>query len=177
MSNQPGRWKSPRPSTTRAFAGASTVAPIRRILSPTISTVRGPLDSSPFSTSTIVTSRTTVAGGSSAPAAARSRAKVEAIGKGIMALSVTTIRRCRKAVPGVDNRPARRVQEPSMSASGVGRRARLDRLFDPASGRQINVALDHGNFGLLAGVEEIVKVIEGLLPGKPDSIQLPPGSA
>lgn len=62
-------------------------------------------------------------------------------------------------------------------SSDIGRRARLARLFHPASGRQINVAADHGNFGLLAGVEDVARVLAAVVPGGPDSIQLPPGSA
>ena len=62
-------------------------------------------------------------------------------------------------------------------SSDLGRRARLARLFHPTSRRQINVAVDHGNFGLLEGVEDVARVLAAVVPGAPDSIQLPPGSA
>jgi DhnA family fructose-bisphosphate aldolase class Ia len=62
-------------------------------------------------------------------------------------------------------------------SSDLGRRARLARLFHPTSRRQINVAVDHGNFGLLEGVEDMARVLAAVLPGAPESIQLPPGSA
>ncbi len=61
--------------------------------------------------------------------------------------------------------------------SDTGLSARLERLFDPRSSRQINVAVDHGNFGLLDGVEDVAAVLARILPGEPDSVQLPPGSA
>jgi class I fructose-bisphosphate aldolase len=57
---------------------------------------------------------------------------------------------------------------------------RLNRLFDPDSGRCIDVAVDHGLFGeagLLQGIEDMATVIETLAAAGPDAVQLAPGQA
>jgi fructose-bisphosphate aldolase, class I len=57
---------------------------------------------------------------------------------------------------------------------------RLNRLFDPGSGRCIDVAVDHGFFGqseLLVGIEDMASAIETLVAAGPDAIQLAPGQA
>jgi class I fructose-bisphosphate aldolase len=57
---------------------------------------------------------------------------------------------------------------------------RLNRLFDPDSGRCIDVAVDHGLFGeagLHHGIEDMATVIETLVAARPDAVQLAPGQA
>jgi fructose-bisphosphate aldolase, class I len=57
---------------------------------------------------------------------------------------------------------------------------RLNRLFNPESGRALDVAVDHGFFGeppFLAGIENMSTVIETLVEAGPDAIQLSPGQA
>jgi fructose-bisphosphate aldolase, class I len=57
---------------------------------------------------------------------------------------------------------------------------RLNRLLHPASGRCIDVAVDHGFFGrsdLLLGIEDMAAAIEVLVDAGPDAIQLAPGQA
>ncbi|HEX7574509.1 MAG TPA: aldolase [Bacteroidota bacterium] len=57
---------------------------------------------------------------------------------------------------------------------------RLRRLFDAASGRCLDVAIDHGFFnelGFLGGIEDIVKSVKTLVAAQPDAIQLTIGQA
>lgn len=57
---------------------------------------------------------------------------------------------------------------------------RLNRLFNPDSGRCFDVAIDHGffnEFAFLKGIEDIKKSIDTLLEAKPDAIQLTTGQA
>jgi DhnA-type fructose-1,6-bisphosphate aldolase and related enzymes len=57
---------------------------------------------------------------------------------------------------------------------------RLNRLFDPASGRLLDVAVDHGFFGepsFVTGIEDMERVIATLVAAGPDAIQLSPGLA
>jgi fructose-bisphosphate aldolase, class I len=57
---------------------------------------------------------------------------------------------------------------------------RLNRLFHPASGRCIDVAVDHGFFGeprFLAGIEDMESVVDALVAARPDAIQLSAGQA
>jgi fructose-bisphosphate aldolase, class I len=57
---------------------------------------------------------------------------------------------------------------------------RLNRLFNPKSGRCFDVAVDHGFFnqpGFLQGIEDIRKAIEILVDANPDAIQLTLGQA
>jgi len=57
---------------------------------------------------------------------------------------------------------------------------RLNRLFNSASGRCFDVAIDHGFFnesGFLMGIENIKKSIEILVEAAPDAIQLTTGQA
>ena len=57
---------------------------------------------------------------------------------------------------------------------------RLNRLFNPESGRALDVAVDHGFFGehsFLTGIENMSTVIETLVEAGPDAIQLSPGQA
>ena len=58
--------------------------------------------------------------------------------------------------------------------------ARLNRLFNPRTGRCFDVALDHGFFneaGFLAGIEDLPKAIETVAAAGPDAIQLTVGQA
>jgi class I fructose-bisphosphate aldolase len=57
---------------------------------------------------------------------------------------------------------------------------RLNRLFDGASGRCIDVAVDHGFFGqpgLLTGIEDMARTVATLVEAGPDAIQLTNGQA
>jgi DhnA family fructose-bisphosphate aldolase class Ia len=57
---------------------------------------------------------------------------------------------------------------------------RLNRLFDPVSGRALDVAVDHGLFGepgFLTGIERMSEVIDTLVSANPDAIQLSAGQA
>lgn len=57
---------------------------------------------------------------------------------------------------------------------------RLNRLFNPESGRALDVAVDHGFFGepsFLGGIERMSEVIETLVAANPDAIQLTLGQA
>ena len=57
---------------------------------------------------------------------------------------------------------------------------RLNRLFDPRSGRCIDVAMDHGFFGeapFLAGIEDMAASVVAVAAAGPDAIQLAPGQA
>jgi class I fructose-bisphosphate aldolase len=56
--------------------------------------------------------------------------------------------------------------------------ARLNRLFNPKSGRCFDVAIDHGFFNeisFLSGIEDIGKAIATLVDAAPDAIQLTVG--
>jgi class I fructose-bisphosphate aldolase len=58
--------------------------------------------------------------------------------------------------------------------------ARYNRLFNPASGRCFDVALDHGFFNertFLAGIENMPRTIATLVAAGPDAIQLTIGQA
>jgi fructose-bisphosphate aldolase, class I len=60
------------------------------------------------------------------------------------------------------------------------KRFRLNRLFNAASGRCLDVAVDHGFFGepsFLAGIEDMPSAIDTLVAASPDAIQLTPGQA
>jgi class I fructose-bisphosphate aldolase len=57
---------------------------------------------------------------------------------------------------------------------------RLNRLFHPASGRSLAIAVDHGTPGepdLLEGIEEMEPVIDALVDADPDALLLTPGQA
>ncbi|SDT46983.1 class I fructose-bisphosphate aldolase [Jiangella sp. DSM 45060] len=57
---------------------------------------------------------------------------------------------------------------------------RLNRLFNPSSGRCLDVAVDHGFFGepsFLTGIEDMTTAVEALVAAAPDAIQLTPGQA
>jgi fructose-bisphosphate aldolase, class I len=57
---------------------------------------------------------------------------------------------------------------------------RLNRLFNPKSGRCFDVAVDHGFFnqpGFLQGIESMPEVIRTLVAAAPDAIQLTSGQA
>lgn len=57
---------------------------------------------------------------------------------------------------------------------------RLNRLFNPASGRCFDVAVDHGFFddiAFLSGIEDLGKAVRTLVEAGPDAIQLTPGQA
>ncbi len=58
--------------------------------------------------------------------------------------------------------------------------ARLNRLFNPQTGRCFDVAIDHGFFNettFLAGIENMPKAIADLVNAAPDAIQLTVGQA
>jgi DhnA family fructose-bisphosphate aldolase class Ia len=55
---------------------------------------------------------------------------------------------------------------------------RLEAMFDPKSGKCINIALDLGIFGersFAKGIEDLAKALPEIVAGKPDAIQLNPG--
>lgn len=57
---------------------------------------------------------------------------------------------------------------------------RMNRLFNPASGRCFDVAIDHGFFGegsFLAGIENLRSAVKTLVAANPDAIQLTQGQA
>lgn len=57
---------------------------------------------------------------------------------------------------------------------------RLNRLFNPASNRCFDVAIDHGFFnelGFLNSIENLKKVVHTLVEAQPDAIQLTSGQA
>ena len=57
---------------------------------------------------------------------------------------------------------------------------RLNRLFNPASGKCFDVAIDHGLFGenaFLQGIESIEKAINIVVEANPDAVQLTVGQA
>jgi DhnA family fructose-bisphosphate aldolase class Ia len=57
---------------------------------------------------------------------------------------------------------------------------RLNRLFNPKSGRCFDVAVDHGFFnqpGFLQGIEDMRQVVKTLVEAAPDAIQLTVGQA
>ena len=57
---------------------------------------------------------------------------------------------------------------------------RLNRLFDPRSGRCLDVAVDHGFFnegGFLKGIEDLPAAVRTLADAGPDAIQLTVGQA
>jgi DhnA family fructose-bisphosphate aldolase class Ia len=57
---------------------------------------------------------------------------------------------------------------------------RMNRLFNPQSGRALDVAADHGFFGersFLTGIEDMDAVVRRLVAGNPDAIQLTLGHA
>ncbi|HSI82485.1 MAG TPA: hypothetical protein VK970_01805 [Candidatus Methylacidiphilales bacterium] len=58
--------------------------------------------------------------------------------------------------------------------------ARLNRLFNPATGRCFDVAVDHGFFNepsFLGGIEDLPAAIKALVEAAPDAIQLTLGQA
>jgi len=58
--------------------------------------------------------------------------------------------------------------------------ARLNRLFNPRTGRCFDVAIDHGFFNegsFLSGIENLPKAVETLVQAAPDAIQLTLGQA
>ena len=57
---------------------------------------------------------------------------------------------------------------------------RMRRLFNPASGRCLDIAVDHGFFGqgaFLSGIEDLAAAVSVLAAAAPDAIQLTPGQA
>jgi len=57
---------------------------------------------------------------------------------------------------------------------------RLNRLFNPGSGRALDVAVDHGLFGeaaFLTGIEDMRSVVATLIRANPDAVQLTIGQA
>lgn len=58
--------------------------------------------------------------------------------------------------------------------------ARLNRLFNPRTGRCFDVALDHGFFNegaFLPGIEDLPSAVSRLVEAGPDAIQLTIGQA
>jgi len=56
----------------------------------------------------------------------------------------------------------------------------MRRLFNPTSGRCLDIAIDHGFFGertFLAGIEDLASAVNTLAAAGPDAIQLTPGQA
>lgn len=57
---------------------------------------------------------------------------------------------------------------------------RLNRLFNPRSGRALDVAVDHGFFGepsFVTGIESMPRVVQTLVAAGPDAVQLTLGQA
>lgn len=57
---------------------------------------------------------------------------------------------------------------------------RLNRLFNPKSGKCLNVAIDHGFFGeygFLNSIENIASAIQTVVKARPDAVQLTAGQA
>lgn len=57
---------------------------------------------------------------------------------------------------------------------------RLNRLFNPTSGRALDVAVDHGFFGepsFISGIENMDSVVTTLVAANPDAVQLTLGQA
>lgn len=57
---------------------------------------------------------------------------------------------------------------------------RLNRLFNPSSGRLLDVAVDHGFFGersFITGIEDMQSVVDTLVEAGPDAVQLTLGQA
>lgn len=57
---------------------------------------------------------------------------------------------------------------------------RLRRLFNPSSGRCLDIAVDHGFFGeksFLQGIEDLPSAVDTLVAASPDAIQLTVGQA
>lgn len=57
---------------------------------------------------------------------------------------------------------------------------RLNRLFNPRSGRALDVAIDHGFFGepsFLTGIENMESSVATIVAAGPDAVQLSPGLA
>jgi DhnA family fructose-bisphosphate aldolase class Ia len=57
---------------------------------------------------------------------------------------------------------------------------RLNRLFNPRSGRALDVAVDHGFFGersFITGIEDMDRVVRTLVDAGPDAVQLTIGQA
>lgn len=57
---------------------------------------------------------------------------------------------------------------------------RMRRLFNPDSGRCLDIAIDHGFFGekaFLQGIEDLPKAVDVLAGARPDAIQLTKGQA
>ncbi len=57
---------------------------------------------------------------------------------------------------------------------------RLRRLFNPNSGRCLDIAVDHGFFGekaFLQGIEDLPSAVDTLIAARPDAIQLTVGQA
>ena len=55
---------------------------------------------------------------------------------------------------------------------------RLEGMFNPKSGKCINIALDLGIFGersFAKGIEDLAKSLPEIIAGQPDAIQLNPG--
>jgi class I fructose-bisphosphate aldolase len=69
----------------------------------------------------------------------------------------------------------------SMSSAGATMKSyRLNRLFNAASGRCLDVAIDHGFFnqpGFLTGIEDIGQSVRTVVAAAPDAIQLTCGQA
>lgn len=57
---------------------------------------------------------------------------------------------------------------------------RMRRMFDPTSGRCLDIAVDHGFFGeraFLQGIEDLPRAVDLLASARPDAIQLTQGQA
>lgn len=62
--------------------------------------------------------------------------------------------------------------------TALGKAIRLKRLQNPVSGRILTVAIDHApSYGVLAGLENITRVVERVASGGPEAIMLMKGPA
>ncbi|MCX7642258.1 MAG: aldolase [Armatimonadetes bacterium] len=63
-------------------------------------------------------------------------------------------------------------------SDGLGKRLRMSRFLNPATGKGIIVAMDHGLFlGPISGIENISAAVEKVIEGQPDALQVTAGVA
>jgi len=63
-------------------------------------------------------------------------------------------------------------------SSVIGKEIRKSRILNPATGKAIVVAMDHGLFmGPVKGLERVAEAVKGVAEGQPDALQVNPGTA
>lgn len=63
-----------------------------------------------------------------------------------------------------------------IQCDAVGKGVRLNKLFDPKSGKAVVVAVDHGIGGLRPGLEDLGAKLEMILKGEPDGVLMTVGA-